>query len=60
MLTYAILQPGNELPLAFIQSARSPTTLELASVVAEDQGFPDIDALLVRYPDLVLGYAIVH
>lgn len=60
VITYAIIQPQSDIPLAYLQSAASPTLEALFDHVAMLGGFPDRDALVESNPGLLLGFAILH
>jgi hypothetical protein len=60
MLTYAILQYGNEEPLGYIRCADRPSLEAMADHLASGAGFPDRDDYLALNPGLMLGCDILH
>mgnify|MGYP001568996349 CR=1 FL=1 len=59
-MTYAILKPDSEFPLGFMTSDIPPSVDELADALAKQLWLSDRDALVDLYPNLMLGWAIVH
>lgn len=59
-MLYAILTPGDEVPLGYFDSADAPTLEELADHLAETFGFVDRDAWMDAYGVEQIGFAPVH
>jgi hypothetical protein len=59
-MRYAILEPGNPIPLAWVVCDKTPTIEQLACQLAYARGFQSIEDMVGDMPNLMLGYAVVH